>query len=85
MQTTQETWKRSLEPPKPKGRSSIYMTAHAARRLDERFGMSRLKQTPFDIHTLYCEASDIDRPVWAFRIRGPKSDGYMLRLYWRSF
>jgi hypothetical protein len=54
------------------------MTAHAFRRLEERIGLSRLKQTPFDIHTLYCEASDIDRPVWAFRVSGPKGEGFLL-------
>lgn len=52
------------------GRSCLYITAHAARRLQLRFGKETLGTTPFSITTHYCEPTDIDRPVWAIPISG---------------
>ena len=65
-------------PPEWEGKACMYITAHVSRRLDLRFGIQRLKQTPFVIHTLYCEPADIDRPVWAIRIGNGKTNGYIL-------
>jgi hypothetical protein len=65
--------RKSLQP-EENGASCLYLTAHAARRLEERFGLKSLFTTPFSIHTYYCEADDVDRPVWAVPIAG----GYVL-------
>lgn len=60
------------------GNACLFITAHAARRMEERFGLTRLRTTPFEIQTMYCEATDIDRPVWALRISNGKSNGWIL-------
>jgi hypothetical protein len=65
--------RKQLEP-QAEAASCIYLTAHSARRLEERFGIKSLGIAPFAIHTYYCEADDIDRPVWAIPLAG----GYVL-------
>jgi hypothetical protein len=65
---------RKLLDPDEETASCIYLTAHAARRLEERFGLKAIGATPFYIHTYYCEADDIERPVWAIPLAG----GYVL-------
>jgi hypothetical protein len=56
----------------------VLFRSHAARRLEERFGLTKLKATPFSVHTVYCEATDIDRPVWAFRVGNDTTNGYLI-------
>jgi hypothetical protein len=52
----------------------VYMTAHATLRLQERFGLARLKAAPFLAFTHYCEPDHVIRPVWGIPLRG----GYLL-------
>lgn len=65
-------------PPEYEGNACLFITAHVSRRLEERFGLKSLRQTPFSVHTLYCEPTDIDRPTWALRISNGKRNGYIL-------
>ena len=64
--------------PKWDGNACFYLTAHAAHRLEERFGLSSLKHTPFSVFTHYCEPDNIDRPVWVIPISGNAGLGYIL-------
>ena len=65
---------RKLLEPQIETASCIYLTAHAARRLNDpernQLGIKAIGTPPFTIHTYYCEADDIDRPVWALPIAG---------------
>ena len=63
---------RKLLDPEPEGNACLYMTSHAAQRLQERF-ISGLKPTPFPIFTHYCDQL-YDDPVWVIPLKG----GYML-------
>ena len=69
---------RTLLDPEWYADSCVYMTAHAALRLEERFGLSSLKKAPFLAFTHYCEAEHVDRPVWVIPVKGKDETGYML-------
>ena len=69
---------RILLDPEWDGNACLYLTAHAARRLQQRFGLSSLRHTPFVEFTYYCEPTDIVRPVWAIPISGAHGPGYIL-------
>jgi hypothetical protein len=65
---------RKLITPETDGASCIYFPSHAAERLEERFGLKSFSTPPFTVNTYYCEADDVDRPVWAI----PLPKGYVL-------
>ena len=69
---------KELQDPTSHGRSCLFITAHVSRRLRERFGIDRLRQTPFSIDTLYCEPDNVDRPIWALRVSGSSGSGYII-------
>jgi hypothetical protein len=78
--TPEPRQRRPLAEPEHEGDACIFLTSHASRRMQERFGITRLRETPFTFETMYCEATDIDRPVWAIPItyKDGKKHGWIL-------
>lgn len=68
------------------GKSCLYITGHAARRLENKFNLSTLGQTPFSLFAHYCLANnELKTAVWAIPIGNGALTGYILGRWEHAF